>query len=180
MKVGDKVRFLNEEGGGIIQSFPDKESALVAIPEGFEFVYPLTELVLEDISMNDDTLESSEMMMDKIRRDSVADSNNVTLLNSGKKGGRFPDEVDLHIPELLDDYKNLSNSEILNIQVSVFRRSLEHAIQSKFQEITFIHGIGNGVLKNEIRRILNDEYSYLQFEDASYHRYGYGATMVML
>ena len=89
-------------------------------------------------------------------------------------------EVDLHIHELIDDSKGLSNKEILDIQIDKFRSELEAAKRSGACKIVFIHGVGNGRLKSEIRRILDREYKYLYYQDASFKEYGYGATMVTL
>lgn len=36
MKIGDKVRFLNDVGGGIVSGFPDKHTVLVCDEDGFE------------------------------------------------------------------------------------------------------------------------------------------------
>ena len=36
MKIGDKVRFLSEVGGGIVRGFQGKDTALVEGEDGFE------------------------------------------------------------------------------------------------------------------------------------------------
>jgi dsDNA-specific endonuclease/ATPase MutS2 len=46
--------------------------------------------------------------------------------------------------------------------------------------VVFIHGVGNGTLKLEIRRELEKKDKILTFQDASFKEYGYGATMVNL
>ena len=90
------------------------------------------------------------------------------------------EEVDLHIEEIVDDHKGLSNKEILDIQMSRFITALEGAILSNIRKIVFIHGIGNGKLKFELRKELDKSYPHLKYQDASFKEYGYGATMVML
>ncbi len=90
------------------------------------------------------------------------------------------EEVDLHIHEIVDDYKDLSNSEILKIQLDRFETSLLTAINSGTKRIIFIHGIGNGILKHQIGNILNKKYPDLSYQDASFKEYGYGATLVYL
>ncbi|HBS87185.1 MAG: hypothetical protein A2W91_03120 [Bacteroidetes bacterium GWF2_38_335] len=89
-------------------------------------------------------------------------------------------EVDLHINELVDNSNGMSNAEMLEIQISHFRSELEKAISDKVNRIVFIHGIGAGTLKMEIRKILEKEYKFLNYQDASYQKYGFGATMVIL
>jgi hypothetical protein len=86
-------------------------------------------------------------------------------------------EVDLHINELLEDTKGLSNYEMLTIQLERFEKELDAAIASNVRKITFIHGVGNGRLKQEITAILRDTPG-VTFFDAPYKEYGYGATQV--
>ncbi len=89
-------------------------------------------------------------------------------------------EVDLHIHELLDDFRGLSNSEILEVQMDKFKSKLEEAKKAKIKKTVFIHGVGNGTLKHEIRRELDKNSKLLSYQDASFKEYGYGATMVYL
>lgn len=91
-----------------------------------------------------------------------------------------PEEIDLHIENLVDDHSNMENSQILDIQLSRFRTTLETAILHKSKRIVFIHGVGNGKLKYELRKILDTEYKKLRYQDASFKEYGYGATMVLI
>jgi hypothetical protein len=89
-------------------------------------------------------------------------------------------EVDLHIQELIDSASGLSNKEILDIQMERFVREMEEAIRNGTRRIVFIHGVGQGTLKNELRRELEKKYKKYDVQDASFREYGYGATMVIL
>jgi hypothetical protein len=86
-------------------------------------------------------------------------------------------EIDLHIEELVDDIKGMTSGEMLNLQIKRFQKELDNAISNNFRKIIFIHGVGNGRLKAEIRNILK-AYPELQVMDASYKKYGFGATEV--
>jgi len=46
MKIGDKVRFLSETGGGIVKGFNGKNIALVEDEDGFEIPMPVNECVV--------------------------------------------------------------------------------------------------------------------------------------
>jgi hypothetical protein len=89
-------------------------------------------------------------------------------------------EVDLHINQLLDDTSGLSNADMLKLQLDTFRKAMENAIATGTKKIVFIHGVGDGVLKNELRRELARKYSKYPFQDASFREYGFGATMAVL
>jgi hypothetical protein len=89
-------------------------------------------------------------------------------------------EIDLHIQELLDNISGLSNADMLKVQMDTFREEMTKAIELGVKKIVFIHGVGNGVLKNELRRELQRKYRKYSFQDASFQEYGFGATMVNL
>ncbi len=91
-----------------------------------------------------------------------------------------PMEVDLHIEQLMSNYKSLTNSEILDIQMTRFRSELDQAIESKKGRIVFIHGVGSSKLKHDIRHALDTEYKKLRYQDASFKEYGFGATLVII
>lgn len=87
-------------------------------------------------------------------------------------------EIDIHIWELMDSHQHLSAEEMLKIQLSFFIKYLESAIVYNFCKIVFIHGVGNGRLKTEIRKIIQDSYSELSCKDAPIAQYGVGATVI--
>lgn len=89
-------------------------------------------------------------------------------------------EIDLHIEELTENYSGKENYELLNIQLDYFIKMLENAMANKFRKVIFIHGVGNGKLKQEIINKLSSNYPDLQYHDASYTKYGKGATEVLL
>lgn len=89
-------------------------------------------------------------------------------------------EVDLHIGALLDNVEGLSPAVLLNTQMTEFRIIMDRNIRKKGQRIVFIHGKGDGVLRESIIKELRRRYRTCTFEDADFQRYGYGATMVTI
>jgi hypothetical protein len=89
-------------------------------------------------------------------------------------------EVDLHILELVDSVSGLSNKEIQDIQMERFRSEMKKAVHNGINKIVFIHGVGQGTLKGELRHELETHYKNYDVQDASFREYGYGATMVIL
>ncbi len=89
-------------------------------------------------------------------------------------------EVDLHIQEVLDNFSGLSNTEMLLAQLQKFHSEMKNAISNRVNKIVFIHGVGNGTLKNELRKSLQQDYSKFKFQDASFKEYGFGATIVYI
>lgn len=89
-------------------------------------------------------------------------------------------EVDLHIDELIDNIAGMSNADMLEYQLSKFNEVLQENKTKKGQKIVFIHGKGEGVLRNEIMKQLKNKYSGFYVQDASFREYGFGATMVTI
>lgn len=46
MKIGDKVRFLSEVGGGVVTGFQEKDIVLVEDADGFDIPMPVRECVV--------------------------------------------------------------------------------------------------------------------------------------
>lgn len=91
-----------------------------------------------------------------------------------------PREIDLHIEKLVPDHSKMSKSEMLRLQLQTFETNLNQAIASGMDEITFVHGIGNGVLRKEIHKILSQMGNIKYFQDSHKDKFGYGATLVRI
>lgn len=89
-------------------------------------------------------------------------------------------EVDLHIHELLDTTAGMSNSDILEYQLKTFNETLNENRMHKGMKIVFIHGKGDGVLRNAVLKELQTKYKHYSYQDASFREYGFGATMVTI
>jgi hypothetical protein len=88
--------------------------------------------------------------------------------------------IDLHIEALHPKPDSLSNSEMQRIQLEVFEKNLNLAIAAGMDQITFIHGIGNGVLRKEIHKRLSQLRNISYFQDTQKDQWGYGATLVKI
>ena len=93
---------------------------------------------------------------------------------------RPPREVDLHIEELTPNYDDLGNPEMLELQLTTFEEKLDQAIATGMDEITFIHGVGSGVLRDAIHKRLSTMKNINYFQDAMREKFGYGATRVRI
>ena len=88
--------------------------------------------------------------------------------------------VDLHASEVLDTTAGMSSADILNYQLDVFRRTLDEHKNVKGKKIVFIHGKGEGVLRQALIQELRYKYKKYTYQDASFQEYGYGATQVTI
>lgn len=96
------------------------------------------------------------------------------------KAVRPPRSIDLHIEQLHPDPDGLSNSEKMRIQLEIFEKTLNQALYSGMDEITFIHGVGNGVLRKEIHKRLSQLGNIKYFQDTQKDQWGFGATLVRI
>lgn len=91
-----------------------------------------------------------------------------------------PLEVDLHASELLDTTAGMSKADILNYQIDYFRRIMDENLRHTGRVIIFIHGKGEGVLRQALMKELTHRYKGCDVSDASFREYGFGATKVVI
>jgi hypothetical protein len=86
--------------------------------------------------------------------------------------------IDLHIEKITDQWKHLSNFEILSTQLAEFEKYYELAVLHVQPSLTVIHGVGEGKLRDEIHEILRTKKEVKSFVNQYHPRYGYGATEI--
>ena len=144
-----------------------------------EFKYPVYIFLLKDEFFTKQKVEAelSSIDLEKLKSIKEFKSGIKTSKSNREYLKTLEKEVDLHIAELLDNTSGMSNFELLTIQLERFTKELDSAIEKHMKKIVFIHGVGNGRLKQEIIKILNATHG-ITYHDASYKDYGYGATQV--
>ena len=88
--------------------------------------------------------------------------------------------VDLHFEKLEPHADGWTPEAMLAVQLSAFEKALDQAVASNFEKITFIHGVGAGVLRERMHKALGRHKSVQTFKDAQKEKFGYGATEVLL
>lgn len=86
--------------------------------------------------------------------------------------------IDLHIEKLSDDWKHLSNYEIVSIQLKAFEKYYELALAHIQPSLIVIHGVGEGKLRDEIHERLRMKKEVKSFINQYHPLYGYGATEI--
>lgn len=105
------------------------------------------------------------------------------VANENKKKHKKDDGtliIDLHADEVLDTTAGMNAADILHYQLEVFKKTMAENKNKKGQKIIFIHGKGEGVLRQAIVHELNYRYKSCTYQDASFQEYGYGATQVTI
>ena len=86
--------------------------------------------------------------------------------------------VDLHIEKIIDNWQQLNNFEILTTQLNYFEKYYELSVAHKQATLIIIHGIGEGILRNELHDVLKLKKEVKSFVNQFHHLYGYGATEI--
>lgn len=168
LKPGSKVSFLNDVGQGKIIEAKDGRF-LVEDENGFDHWYFPKDLVpLMNVS------ESQLLGKSELHRKNLEFSDSPT---SVQKKGIVERKIDLHMENLVDSHKGMTNHEILLTQIRHFKRFLTVAEKEKVGRLIIVHGQGTGKLKSEIRGIVNDIKGAEMF-DADYLTYGQGASVI--
>lgn len=177
LKVGDKIVFMNESGGGIIKSINHIGKYIVEDENGFDKSYFTNEIA--QVFNEDYKIDESNVNHNK---DEASISAKTVIVKSERTGSRKQIdiwEIDLHIEELVESHRNLSNFEIMKIQMGELKSILNNARAKRVRKLVIIHGVGEGVLKSEVRSFLHEQ-TGLNFYDADFREYGKGATAVEL
>jgi hypothetical protein len=116
-----------------------------------------------------------------IQIDDKGDDNKVEYLDTIVDTEEAPSqEIDLHSEALGIKDDNISSGEILEQQLRVFNEALDKAIVHGLKEITFIHGVGQGILKKRIVQEIRNRKEVKYWQDAQKEKFGYGATKIVL
>ncbi|TBN06801.1 DNA mismatch repair protein MutS [Hyunsoonleella flava] len=178
IKVGDRVLVLDDDLSGIVKTIKGNEVTLET-EDGFLLSFAESELVLihSADAMIENTLNTSNI------NDIIAEKEAVKRKSSKrikpKERSQPAMEVDLHIHHLVKSSRGMTNFEMLDLQLQTAKRQLEFAIGKRIQRIVFIHGVGEGVLKQELETLFR-RYDNIKYYDANFQKYGFGATEVYI
>lgn len=173
LRIGKTVGFLHEQGTALVLELRGKR-ALILDSDGFEREVFASELIeLHGTSYDKHTPENPEhakgmLLSRKEQKQKVSKQHQGTVLW----------EVDLHIEELTASISGWNSTDMLIRQMAVFKNKFRAAKEQRVNKLVVIHGVGEGVLKNEIRSFLMKQ-EQVEFHDADYSKYGKGATEIV-
>ena len=91
------------------------------------------------------------------------------IANTSKKKSKKDDGtlvIDLHADEVLETTAGMNSADILHYQMDIFKKTMAENKKNKGQKIIFIHGKGEGVL----RQVLNINSEHLRNLNPQYRR----------
>ena len=171
--IGDRAEVLDEAIAGIVQKVDDDGVTLIT-DDGFPMQFLESELVKVE---GDISVSNYDVAKVKKEKEIPKRRNTTTIKPKERTAPKM--EVDLHIHQLVESSRGMSNYDMLNIQMDTAKRQLDFAIRKRIQRVVFIHGVGEGVLKEELHYLFN-RYDNVKFYDADYQKYGLGATEIYI
>jgi len=166
LKIGDKILFKTDSQKGMILKINSKSKVTVKTEDGFEVLSSIKDLV--KIEVNTDKITAYGNYFHQ--------KDNKDISNKSFKRDKSVSvlKIDLHIELLTGNYQYLDNFEIVQIQLNECHLRIEKALNSNYQKLIIVHGIGAGTLKSEVHKLLrNYNLRFYLSKDA-------GATEVML
>lgn len=174
--VGQRIVFLHESGGGVVLETQPNYRYLVEDDDGFERICSKQEIApvyRTDYKIDNDAIQGIN------EDETYATANELhrkgRLTGSRKKIDVW--EIDLHIEELTDSHSGWTNTDIVRKQLLELRSFYNRARAKHIRKLIIIHGVGTGVLKEEVQEFLRNK-DGVEFFDANFREYGKGATAV--
>lgn len=167
-KIGDLVAVIDEDLVGKV-AFAKANYITIITQDGFTFEYKASKLVLHKAMT--------------VQNFSVMPVSKTPLKLIHKKTGKGKPlrelTVDLHLHEFIENERYMSSFEKLESQLHRAKNKLDEARLKRISKVIFIHGVGQGVLKKELHKLLEGK-TDIEFYDADFAQYGHGATEVKL
>jgi len=174
-KVGDRIAVLDDNLTGTVVHIAES-TITIATDEGFELAYTPSELIP---IQKDEHIKVTNFDVAQVKSEKEATKKKHSPVVKSKERYSPKMEVDLHIHHLVPSTRGMSNFDMLNVQMETAKRQLEFAMNKKIQKVVFIHGIGAGVLKEELYYLFK-RYPNISHYDADFQKYGLGATEIYI
>jgi dsDNA-specific endonuclease/ATPase MutS2 len=172
-QIGDSVETMDDIIKGVVTEVNGKEIS-IETEEGFSMQYTASDLVKVTGSF---TVSNYEIAQIKSEKELPKKRRLNTIKPKERNAPKM--EVDLHLHQLTNSERSMNSHDKLNLQLDTAKRQLEFAIRKRIQKIVFIHGVGEGVLKEELKYLFG-RYENVKYYDADYQKYGLGATEVYI
>lgn len=172
-RTGQKVRYINEVGGGFIKEIKASGQLIIRDEEGFDYTVDPSQVFVVNAELDDrmmgkvpKAISSPKPKLKKLKGLSRSKPKQTSIL-----------VVDLHIEKVYPNYRQLDKTEILDRQIGYFKAQLIKAKSKKLKKLVVIHGVGEGKLRKKVHQILDSDQK-ISYHDAPYWLYGQGATQI--
>jgi len=172
---GDKVTFIDDSINGTVMSILG-DIIKIETEDGFDMDCSPNEIIKRGVFDEDMGSYIDNRTMDRIMKENSMDKRRESVKRPSRKDD-YLIEVDLHIERILKSHKHMDSGDILDYQVHRAKYKLEESMRSGQKGLVFIHGHGDGILKEELNTLFR-RYN-VRFYEADFAKYAGGATEVV-
>lgn len=175
--IGDKVKAINEPIEGIIVKI--QGNRVFVSDDSFDYPFNAEDLIKVDsdnsvyFKSKKRNIEHETPSSDWVKRESFKNH----FIEKRNKFNAL--EVDLHVQAIIEIYPDTNHLNALKNQLLHAKKWVEIAKNNNERKLIFIHGVGEGILKNALISWAQDELN-LKTEPANFQLYGFGATEIYL
>lgn len=85
--------------------------------------------------------------------------------------------IDLHLTEEIINSSHFDPKFSLDIQIDYLERKIDESLVMGYENVTIIHGIGEGILKKEVHKFLKSHPHIGDYVNEYHPLYGFGSTV---
>lgn len=158
-RIGDKVILKKDRTKATVLLSIGDRKVKIEDEYGFEYIVSRSDI----LPLNESTNIVSAYGRDfEVKDEDVRKKREKkTYFRKTDRGGMV--KIDLHIEQITSYYHHMKNSEIVQIQMEYCKKELDQSMMKNKKSIEIVHGIGGGVLKSEVHKLL-DLYNLTFFE----------------
>ena len=149
-RIGDKVILKKDRTKATVLLEIGDRKVKIEDEYGFEYIINNSDILPVDKST--DTMISYGKTFE-VKDEDIRKEKKKTSFNKTDSRGRV--KIDLHIEQITSYYDHMKNSEIVQVQMEYCKKELDQAMLKHKESIEIVHGIGEGVLKSEVHKLLN-------------------------
>ncbi|WP_025740181.1 hypothetical protein [Aquimarina pacifica] len=176
ISIGDTVEVLDDPISGRVVAITASE-VTIATEDGFDMTFDIREVV--KVAQGEMIIPSYEEVAKNLQEKEVFKKKPKRPVQKPKERSAPPMEVDLHVNKLVKSTKGMTNHDMVMLQLDTAKRQLDFAISKRIPKVVFIHGVGQGVLKEELKYLFG-RYDNVRISEADYKKYGLGAMEIYI
>jgi len=172
LKVGDHLVVVDENLHGTLVR-TDGKSIVLECEDGFEYRYEIHQVYKKATDGKIEHIPSNYNLITDID-DTMGVNHFVINLD-------WTDSIfDLHIETMAASIEFKNDSEILSFQLDYVREIIRQAKIKRIRSLVLVHGVGKGILRKEIRNMIDGSFPKIEYFDGSYQKFGAGATEIII
>ena len=150
LKIGDSVILKQDRTKAVIKSTIGDRKFKIIDDNGFEYFVYASEIL--PLNLENDNYKAYGTSFNVKEEDIRKDKESRLFNNKTDSKGKI--RIDLHIEQLTSYYVHMQNYEIVQIQMEYCKKELDLAMIKSKHSLEIVHGIGEGVLKGEVHKLL--------------------------